>query len=190
MTNTFAFGEWLTSAPSDVPFPYNGLSWTVCTLVAFYLVFPLLLPPLQKLSSRSLSALLVFLFHAQCWPVVLYLIPPYGNMRYYWFAAANPLARFPVFLMGVVAGLLRIRGETDFNLSCSSPYPLARYSYSFSSPLSGESFVTPCSASCMISVPGRCGGRRIKSGRCLTTRKNRIKGHGTFPLFSWFILLL
>ena len=128
MTNTFAFGECLTDHHFYLPFPYNGLSWTVCTLVAFYTTFPLLLPPLQKLSSRSLCTLLVLLFHLQCWPVALYLLPPHGTMRYYWLAAANPLARFPVFAMGVVAGILRLRGENYFNLSYSCSHPLARYS--------------------------------------------------------------
>ena len=49
-----------------------------------------------------------------------------------WIANAHPLTRLPVFLMGVAAGLARLRGEDDFNLGrnllhCLLPWGLDKH---------------------------------------------------------------
>ena len=49
-----------------------------------------------------------------------------------WIATAHPLTRLPVFIMGVAAGLVRLRGENDFNLGrnclhCLLPWGLDRH---------------------------------------------------------------
>ena len=46
-------------------------SWTISTLSAFYLLFPIILPLLQQISSQTLGLLLTLLFHLQCWPILL-----------------------------------------------------------------------------------------------------------------------
>ena len=49
-----------------------------------------------------------------------------------WVATAHPLTRLPVFLIGVAAGLVRLRGEDDFNmgrhfLHCLIPWGLDKH---------------------------------------------------------------
>ena len=49
-----------------------------------------------------------------------------------WVATAHPLTRLPVFLIGVAAGLVRLRGEDDFNLGrnvlhCLIPWGLDKH---------------------------------------------------------------
>ena len=47
-------------------------SWTITTLTAFYLTFPLLLSILSQLNSRQLSALIFILFFSQLLPSLLF----------------------------------------------------------------------------------------------------------------------
>ena len=56
--------------PHTEPYsPYNGPSWTISTLTMMYLVFPLLLPMLRKLSDASLAKFLVMLYYVQLTPL-------------------------------------------------------------------------------------------------------------------------
>ena len=61
MTNTCAFLPCI----KHLPFPPSVTSWFITTLVPFYLMVPMLLPPLQKCSSQNLYislVLAVFIF--------------------------------------------------------------------------------------------------------------------------------
>ena len=49
--------------------PFNGPSWTISTMTMMYLVFPVLLPLLRKLSDASLAKSLVILYYVQLAPV-------------------------------------------------------------------------------------------------------------------------
>ena len=77
---------------------------------------------------------------AQAWPAYLFLNMSgvedleRGNLDHplIWIATAHPLTRLPVFLMGVAAGLVRLRGEDDFNLGrnflhCLLPWGLDKH---------------------------------------------------------------
>jgi len=92
--------------------PYASPSWTISTLAAFYLAFPLILPRLQCFSSSRLSFLLIFLFHIQCLPYLL-LHQAAKDNRMSDLACRHPLIRLPVFIMGIIAGLLQLRQEKD-----------------------------------------------------------------------------
>ena len=93
----------------------NGPSWTVSTLFFFYLIFPPSLIMAQKLSNKWLSYIIAILFYGQlavsC--VMSALIPGGG----YWEACCHPFIRWPVFLMGIYAGVLcnRIVHESDMD---------------------------------------------------------------------------
>merc|ERR1711892_1174984 len=119
MTNSWTMTSLLD--PSTMaPFPFDQQAWFVTTLIPFYAVFPLLLPQLQALSTSKLSSLLVILFHIQCLPFYIHLpslgVPTLDNMLY-WTASCHPMSRFPVFVMGMVAGVIRLRGVSQPTLS-------------------------------------------------------------------------
>ena len=118
-------GSWFFPAET---WPANPVSWTVNTLFFFYLVFPCILPRVQRMSDRLLSRWIVILFYIQVLPFALlfigFLLSGREGMidRLYWPVTANPISRLPVFLMGVLAGIQRIRQvknneENDFNES-------------------------------------------------------------------------
>ena len=92
--------------------PLANPTWTISTLLWFYLLFPLALPCLQSHSSSTLTSLVSGLFHVQCLPYILFIITA-TNGRVEHFATAHPLLRLPVFLMGVAGGLLAVRGVED-----------------------------------------------------------------------------
>ena len=92
--------------------PLATPTWTISTLLSFYLVFPLVLPCLQSYSSSMLASLVSGLYQVQCLPYILFIITA-TNGRVEHFATAHPLLRLPVFLMGVVGGLLSVRGLED-----------------------------------------------------------------------------
>ena len=90
MTNT-----WVQVTDTFHPFAY--VSWTVTTLSFFYLMFPILLPGLQALSSRQLGSLTVWLFHLQLVPTTLLYIHAAvvtktgGSL--FWLTTAQPVLR-------------------------------------------------------------------------------------------------
>jgi len=94
--------------------PFNTQSWTVTTLSFFYLVFPFLLPSLQSLSTSRLCSLIVFLHHLQSLPCLLSIYLSTTPTDLTWSTTAHPVSRLPVFLMGISAGILRLRGKEGF----------------------------------------------------------------------------
>ena len=114
MTNSWTFLDqgW----PGKMP--YDQQSWTVTTITGFYAMFPLLLPQLQTFSTPRLSSLIIILFYLQCLPLYVILLDmdnPYNG--WFWPATAHPLSRLPVFVMGMAAGLIRLRGESNLGVS-------------------------------------------------------------------------
>lgn len=84
----------------------------MCTLVCFFLFFPRWLASAQRLSDGQLLSRIVWHYWLQ-WALLqgtfslLPLIVP--GMRAFTTATMNPLTRFPLFLMGIYAGLLALR---------------------------------------------------------------------------------
>ena len=75
----------------------------------------------QALSTSKLSSLLGILFYVQCLPIIFNNMAATNNRLYdplfYWSTGAHPLSRFPVFMMGMVAGVLRLRGTSHTTIS-------------------------------------------------------------------------
>jgi len=91
-------------------FPYANPTWTISTLTFFYWAFPLLLPKLQTLSSLRLYSLITIMFYLQCMPLYIAIGDTTNNA--YWESTTHPLSRFPVFVMGMAAGIIRLRDES------------------------------------------------------------------------------
>ena len=91
MTNT-----WFQLTDTFHPFAY--VSWTVTTLSFFYLMFPILLPGLQALSSKQLGTLMVWLFHLQLLPTTMLflhsVIITQTQRSIFWLTTAMPLLRY------------------------------------------------------------------------------------------------
>jgi peptidoglycan/LPS O-acetylase OafA/YrhL len=81
---------------------WNGPGWSLSDEAFFYLLFPILLPALRRLSQRSLSAMA-----GVC--ALAALLPAVADSRLPG-VSFIPLFRLAEFSLGVVAGLLFVRG--------------------------------------------------------------------------------
>ena len=94
----------------------NGPSWTISTLVMFYFMFPCLIVLATKQTNLRLYQLISICFWAQLIIGYGFLTGLGGNEGAYWVATAWPGSRWPVFFMGVFAGVLCTRiqkGDRD-----------------------------------------------------------------------------
>ena len=105
----------------------NGPSWTISTFAFFYVLFPSAIVIASRQTNLRLYQWISVCFWLQfivCWG----MLKGVGGEAAYWGATAWPFVRFPVFLMGVFAGVLcnRIqKGDKDaygrlglYNKSC------------------------------------------------------------------------
>lgn len=82
----------------------NGVTWTLSVEVFFYLLFPLMIRPIGRMSSRVLMALAVSgWFLTGIW--YLAMREATGD-SIIWVAATNPYVRLPQFFVGVAVALL------------------------------------------------------------------------------------
>ena len=110
--------------------PMVAPGWAISTLWFFYIVFPFLLPRLQQHSDNACSKNIVALSWMQLFltvalgvvfqfiriPVFFPLEPFRGGYWGYWVSMGWGVSRLPVFLMGVVAGLRRLRHEENSDM--------------------------------------------------------------------------
>ena len=108
MTNIWVGNESMTWINLENWTPASP-TWTVSTLMALYLIYPFILPVLQTYSSEMLEILIIIMFQIQFLPYIFlqHICPfPMATILY-----VHPLFRIPVFIMGISAGLLTLRGE-------------------------------------------------------------------------------
>ncbi len=110
-TNLFAVQTWLGLPPKS----FIASSWTISTLIFFYLVFPWLLKKYQNQTSHSLNRTIAILAVVQA---IVFLILYFGISFLFgdrewaaWGAYSWPISRIFVFEMGLIAGLLVVRQE-------------------------------------------------------------------------------
>lgn len=105
---------WLSFLGLDVTFKViNQPGWFVCTLMWFWVAFPWWLPRAQRLTDRQLTARIAWCFYLQLvfmfgW-YLLFQDAFGGGTPAFNTAGKNPISRFPLFLMGMYAGLLALR---------------------------------------------------------------------------------
>jgi peptidoglycan/LPS O-acetylase OafA/YrhL len=95
----------------------NGGTWSLSCEWLFYLLFPLLLPPIAWLGRSKVLVLLVAAYAASCLPAVF----QHEYSEYFLAAYSFPLARFPEFIVGMCAGQLFVSSSPQ---SASKHYAL------------------------------------------------------------------
>ena len=107
------------------PLSPNVPAWTVSTLIFFYIVYPKLLVFAQKWSNQGLANLMALSFYFQMVTgfLIMGALPtehlnpfPMPFLINYWLSTQHPIARLPVFFMGICAGVLCTRiqdGDLD-----------------------------------------------------------------------------
>ena len=107
------------------PFVIVYISWFVSTIWFLYLLFPYLLTNLQYLSSNKQYSLMKKLYWIQlilihCFGYIIYF--SFNNNQYYGyvFSSFQPVTRIPIFMMGILAGLLRLQNSNIFYISDNS----------------------------------------------------------------------
>ncbi len=111
VANLFLVNTWIPSR--RFVFAGNPVSWSLAAEAFFYLLFPLLLPRVRRLSRRGLligSALAVAV--VWCWPVLCrFVINPRGAFfPDYWFLYVLPVTRLPEFLLGMMVARVSMTG--------------------------------------------------------------------------------
>jgi len=104
--------------------PFVGAGWTVSTLWFFYLVFPVIFSKFQKYTNEKASKWIVILFWIQLFGGILLWVALIWNpspiISNYWVSTGWGVSRLPVFLIGVHAGLLRLRQYNNPNIQRGS----------------------------------------------------------------------
>jgi peptidoglycan/LPS O-acetylase OafA/YrhL len=116
---------FFVSSWGEVVTTYDGPAWTVSTLAFFWVVFPYLLPPLQRLSAETQVQTIAWMFWGHAVIVTLALIVLsiwFGGLAFFT-ATMNPVLQLPVFVMGVLGGLLRLRVAKDPDAAAAVPWP-------------------------------------------------------------------
>lgn len=100
--NVFLLQAWIPN--NEMLFSLNGVAWSLSCEVFFYAVFPVVFVALRRLRLRSALLISVGMYVAMNLLVLVASTAPADS----WlnpFAYANPLVRFPEFMLGMVAAL-------------------------------------------------------------------------------------
>ena len=99
----FLVQTWIGSDWTFMESGPNSPAWTVSTLFFFYFIYPWTLLFCQRRSNRTMAMILRLSFLIECSVgAPLFFVSHNGH----WWSTAWPISRFPVFLMGVCAGVL------------------------------------------------------------------------------------
>ena len=115
ITNIIPVNTWFVFV---LGVPFDGPSWTICTLSFFWIAFPWLLRYYDRHSDEQLLYAIVRMFWIQALlvTVVLLLLMVVGADSFvpvFWLVSAFPPSRLPVFIMGICASLLCGRHATS-----------------------------------------------------------------------------
>ena len=108
----------------------DGPAWTVSTLIFFYIFFPWCVSRAQRLSDKVLVRGIVIFFYLHLvfvMGIFLGLFGLWGGYEALCLSTMDPLTQFPVFVMGVNAGILCLRHPTDQLL----PWPKRFYVFPY-----------------------------------------------------------
>lgn len=112
--------------------PLDGPAWTVQTFVWIWLGFPRAMQGARRMTSDELSKWISQLYWVQLAVLIsvfmALVVTPLGFWPAFAAATMNPISRFPLFLMGVYAGELRMRAARK-QISLLSSWPRAIFSF-------------------------------------------------------------
>jgi len=92
----------------------NFPSWTVCTLILMWVFFPNVITILQKKTDEKILEYMFYFYWFNFFFVLFELYSPYSDLILDWgWPAEFPITRFPIFLIGMCAGLLCVRHSDD-----------------------------------------------------------------------------
>ena len=109
----FLMQTWIVH-PSLMANTYiNPPGWTVSTLAFFYFIFPAAMTRIKSMTCKSVLQLLTAMYFGQlvfgCVASILgetVLSSLNTRFQFYWIVTASPFTRWPVFIMGLCAGVL------------------------------------------------------------------------------------
>ena len=96
--------------------PLNFPSWTVCTLIFMWIFFPYVNEFLKSKSDKVILQYMSYCYWFNVLFVLFGLYSPYPGVDFMLdlgVFTTNPVTRFPIFLIGMCAGLLCIRHPED-----------------------------------------------------------------------------
>ena len=98
--------------------PFNVPSWTICTLLFFWILFPWLLRYYDRHTDEQLLYVIVRMYWVQALLVtIVWIILMSAGLdsfvSVFWLLTAFPPSRLPVFIMGICASLLCGRHATN-----------------------------------------------------------------------------
>jgi peptidoglycan/LPS O-acetylase OafA/YrhL len=99
--------SWVPS--ESVYWATNAVFWTLSVEAFFYLMFPLLLRVLGPLSVRGMLIAIVVVVLAVA-GLTIGLAPVWGGSLEFWLLAVFPVTRLAEFVLGMLLGLLLLRG--------------------------------------------------------------------------------
>lgn len=156
----------------DAAVAANPVSWSLSAEAFFYLMFPLLLPVLTRLSTTGLARVCVLLWLVQAELAVLLLAAvPQGHFLTY----DVPLLRLPEFVIGAASALLLARGYTPSS-RCRQAY-LATGTLALAVLLGVQlvsDAVVPWSVAASLSLPATVGTIWWVAGRDVAGRSSRV----------------
>ena len=89
--------------------PFDGVTWTVQTFVWLWIAFPLTMRYVRRIKNDDLVMYIKVLYYIQMLLVFILFFGTVSSLGFwpsFSLATMNPVTRYPLFLMGVVAGEL------------------------------------------------------------------------------------
>lgn len=188
-TNLFMIQAWM---PQLFTIWNNGGSWSLCTEMFFYALFPFIIYHLKKLTNKQLIFALCMLYLSSSLPgISLLLFNPIPNHIVFY---SIPIFRVSEFIIGVICGLLFTRDVRVIHPSaCAILCLLQLYRHFAWGPAYGhiaiaQNFITvPLITLLIFSIASTTSGRLY---RFMTNRQFVYLGRISYSFYSFQALIL
>nr|WP_254596011.1 acyltransferase [Legionella micdadei] len=187
--NIFMIQAWM---PQLFTIWNNGGSWSLCSEMFFYALFPFIIHHLKKLKNKQLVIALCILYVTSSLPGISLLLfnPVPNNIVFY----SIPIFRVSEFIIGVICGLLFTRGIRVAHPSACTIFCLTQlYLYFVWGPKHGhiaiaQNFITvPLTTILIFSLASINSGRLY---RFMVGRSFVYLGRISYSFYSFQVLIL